>query len=99
MKWVKKAIKSLRGIDTPIGGVSWEPKRIEDMEVDISFPTESGLQLELHDSGFKLSWCKSKRLPEKIEIQGWKKVIWEDSNGDEFYLRTYDGLTLIQCEC
>lgn len=95
MKWIKRIFKSLRGIDTPIGGVSWEPTEIEELEVSIKFPSDSGLQKELEDDGYKIGWCSPKNLQNRIQLEGWKKVIWENDEGIQYHLKTYDGLTLI----
>ena len=96
MKFLKKWFKSIRGIDTPVGGVSWEPSKILDKEVDINFPSDSGLQKELENDGYAISWCSAKKLARKLELEGYEKVVWEDKDGNQFYLRTHDGLTLIK---
>ncbi|MEK7322408.1 MAG: hypothetical protein AABZ84_04935 [Pseudomonadota bacterium] len=96
MKWVRKILKSLRGIDTPIGGVSWEPAEFVDLEVNIKFPSDSGLQQNLEDKGYKISWCSSKNLQSRIQLEGWEKVVWEDKEGKQFFLKTYDGSVLIR---
>ena len=93
--WISRKLNSLRGIDTPIGGISWEPANIEMMEVDISFPKESGLQAQLKSEGYKFVWCSRKKLAHKLEVEDWDRVIWEDQNGYGYYLKTHDGLTFI----
>jgi hypothetical protein len=96
MKFLMRWFKSIRGLDTPFGGVSWEPNQISDKECGINFPSDSGLQEELQNDGYTISWCSQKKLSRKLDIEGFEKVIWDNKNGDQFYLRTHDGLTLIK---
>jgi len=95
MKTVKKILQSIRGISTPIGGVSWEPEGIEDKLVDINYPSDSGIKEELKSVGYKVAWCGEKKLSRKIDMEGWEKVVWENQTGKQFLLKCSDGLTLI----
>ncbi len=38
MKAIKKILRSIRGVSTPIGGVNWEPEGVEEKIVDINLP-------------------------------------------------------------
>ncbi len=95
MKSVKKILQSIRGVNTPIGGINWEPEGIEDKLVDINYPLDSGLKEELENIGYKIAWCAEKKLSRRIDLEDWEKVVWEDQAGNQFILRCSDGLTLI----
>ena len=87
MKTVRKVIRSIRGISIPIGGISWEPEGIEDKLVDIKYPSDSGIQKELENVGYKVRWCAEDKLSRRIDMEGWEKVVWEDQTGKQFLLK------------
>ncbi|MCB1805977.1 MAG: hypothetical protein KDJ99_12775 [Candidatus Competibacteraceae bacterium] len=95
MTTVKRIFRSIRGVSTPIGGVSWEPEGVEEKIVDINYPTDSGLKEELNNVGYKIAWSAEKKLSRRIDLEGWEKVVWEDQVGKQFTLKCSDGLTLI----
>lgn len=95
MKTFKRILRSIRGVSTPIGGVSWEPEGVEEKIVDINYPTDSGIEEELNDVGYKTAWSAEKKLSRRIDLEGWEKVVWEDQTGKQFILKCSDGLTLI----
>ncbi len=41
MKAIRKVLKSIRGISTPIGGINWEPEGIDVKLVDSKYPSSS----------------------------------------------------------
>ncbi len=98
MKPVKKILRTIRGVSTPIGGVSWEHEWADDKIVDIHFPQKSGLEEELYNAGYKIAWSAEKKLSTRIDLEGWEKVVWEDKAGKQFILKCFDGLTLIMKE-
>ena len=96
MKTVKKILRSIRGLSSPIGGVSWKLEGIEDKVVDINYPSDSGMKEELNIVGYRIAWCAEKNLSRKIDLESWEKVVWEDQTGKQFLLKCSDGLTLIR---
>lgn len=95
MKTVKRILWSIRGVSTPIGGVSWEPEGIEEKSVDINYLSDSGVEEELNNVGYKIAWSAEKKLSRRIDLEGWEKVVWEDQTGKQFILKCSDGLTLL----
>ena len=87
MKTVRRVLRSIRGISMPIGGISWEPEGMEDKLVDIKYPSDSGIQKELENVGFKVRWCAEDKLSRRIDMEGWEKVVWEDQTGKQFLLK------------
>ena len=75
IKTIRKVLRSIRGISTPIGGVSWEPKGIEDKWVEFKYPLDSRIQEELENVGYKVRWCDEDKLSRRIDMEGWEKVI------------------------
>lgn len=95
MKTVKRILRSIRGVSTPIGGVSWEPEGVEEKIVDINYPSDSGIKEELSNAGYKIVWSTEKKLSRRIDLEGWEKVVWEDQTGKQFIIKCSDGLTLL----
>lgn len=95
MNIIRRVLRSIRGVTTPIGGVSWEPEGIDEKFVDLNYPTDSGIKEELKNVGYKLAWSAEKKLSRRINLEGWEKVVWQDQAGKQFILKSSDGLTLI----
>ncbi len=95
MKAIKRTLRSIRGVSTPIGGVNWEPEGVDEKIVDINYPSDSGLEEELKNVGYKIAWSAEKKLSRRIDLEGWEKVVREDQTGKKFILKCSDGLTLI----
>lgn len=95
MNTFRRVLRSIRGVSTPIGGVSWELEGIEDKIVDFNYPIDSWLKEELKNVGYKLAWSAEKKLSRKIDLEGWEKVVWQNQSDKQFILKSYDGSTLI----
>ncbi|MEW5251473.1 hypothetical protein [Microbulbifer discodermiae] len=96
MKCLQRILKNIRGVNLPVvgGGISWQPSQIEELEVDINFPTKSGLKNKLEDEGYDVRWSSSKKLQTRIHNEGWEKVVWKNAKGDKFHLKSTDGLLI-----
>jgi hypothetical protein len=46
------------------------PPAIADKEVDLDYPAASGLQRQLHNVGYRLSWCNEARLNTLVDLEG-----------------------------
>lgn len=64
------------------------PVNIVELFVDSEYPTKSGIQKKLEESGYRLSWANTSRLA-SAELDGWEVVIEKNDQGipRRFYLR------------
>jgi len=82
--WVKPTVRP---------GEALPPPRvtITDKIVQFTYPTDSGLQRQLEQFGFRVHWSRESQLPMRIESEGWEAVIEPDSAGRLFRFRVKDG--------
>ncbi len=67
------------------------PQRIiEDVAVDINFPSRSGLQDRLAEQGYRLVWSTESNAGSRIEEEGWQRVIEENAQGQLRQFRVKD---------
>lgn len=55
--------------------------KIVEREVDIRYPSDSGIQAALIARECQVAWVRVSRLARLIDIEGWQRVIVRDSGG------------------
>lgn len=60
-----------------------KPQRVEVIEkwVDLSYPSDSGIQHTLEATGYRVRWCFDSELSRKIDLEGWEIVVVRDEQG------------------
>lgn len=72
---------SMRPNSRPGEPVKPRDREIIEKWVDISYPSDIGLQQRLQAAGFRIAWCFDSRIPRKIDLEGWGVVIEPDPQG------------------
>lgn len=68
------------------------PERValEQLEVDINFPSDSGLQANLEAAGFKLRWSRESLVARRTTLEGWSVVLDRQLTGRPVTYRVRD---------
>jgi hypothetical protein len=72
--WVRPSARPGEAVET-------QTDQVVEKWVDISYPSDSGLQQRLEAAGFRVAWCLDAKLPRKIDLEHWEVVIEPDAGG------------------
>jgi hypothetical protein len=61
--------------------VKLQSTKVVEKDVDIKYPSDSGIQQRLEAAGYRVAWCLNTNLSRKIDLEGWEIVIEPDING------------------
>ena len=54
---------------------------ISELEVDLSYPADSGLQAQLAAAGFRIAWARESRVARLTNLEGWSPVVVRSLTG------------------
>jgi hypothetical protein len=66
------------------------PAQIVEKIVNLSYPSDSGIQARLLSEGYSCGWCRESRLASKLEIDGCELVIVKTTEGVHNTYRLHD---------
>lgn len=83
--WIRPTLRPGEALPPPL-------RTIEDLAVDIDFPSRSGLQDRLNAQGYRLVWATESKASSRIAAEGWQRVIEENAMGQLRQYRVKDRL-------
>lgn len=72
--WVRPTVRPGEAVPPP-------PVIQREHLVDLAFPTDSGLQQRLEQSGFRLVWSLERHVARRVQLEGWEVVVEPDRDG------------------